>query len=134
MSTINPNMSDKELRKFGLLTAAMLLLFFDILIPLIWGIAMPVWPLVPAAVLAFLALTLPGSLKSFYAVWMKFATVLGWVNTRIILSLIFFLVFVPAGLVMRIFSDPMRRKMDAESGSYREQSQQPKSENMERPF
>ena len=134
MSTINPDMSDKELRKFGLLTAAMLVLFFDILIPLIWGIAMPVWPLAPAALLVFFALVLPGSLQSFYTVWMKFATVLGWVNTRIILSLIFFLVFVPAGLVMRIFNDPMRRKMDAESDSYREQSQQPKSENMERPF
>jgi hypothetical protein len=29
--------------------------------------------------------------------------VLGWVNTRVILTLIFYLVFTPIGLVMRIF-------------------------------
>ncbi len=36
MSKSDAKMSPKELRKFGLVTAGMLILFFDLLIPWIW--------------------------------------------------------------------------------------------------
>jgi hypothetical protein len=127
-------MSIKELRKFGLVTGAMLILFFDLLIPWIWGIAMPKWPLIAAAILAAMALIFPASLRPVYTVWMRFAEALGWVNTRIILSVIFFLLFFPVGMIMRLFNDPMRRKLDASADSYRIPSNPPKPENMERPY
>jgi hypothetical protein len=127
-------MSIKELRKFGLVTGAMLILFFDLLIPWIWGIAMPKWPLIAAAILAAMALIFPASLRPVYTVWMRFADALGWVNTRIILSVIFFLIFFPAGMIMRMFNDPMRRKLDESADSYRIPSNPPKPENMERPY
>ena len=127
-------MSIKELRKFGLVTGAMLILFFDLLIPWIWGIAMPKWPLIAAAILAAMALIFPASLRPVYTVWMRFAEALGWVNTRIILSVIFFLLFFPVGMIMRLFNDPMRRKLDESADSYRIPSNPPKPENMERPY
>ena len=127
-------MSIKELRKFGLVTGAMLILFFDLLIPWIWGIAMPKWPLIAAAILAAMALIFPASLRPVYTVWMRFAEALGWVNTRIILSVIFFLLFFPVGMIMRLFNDPMRRKLDESADSYRIPSNAPKPENMERPY
>ena len=127
-------MSIKELRKFGLVTGAMLILFFDLLIPWIWGIAMPMWPLIAAAILAAMALIFPASLRPVYTVWMRFADALGWVNTRIILSVIFFLLFFPVGMIMRLFNDPMRRKLDESADSYRIPSNPPKPENMERPY
>ncbi len=127
-------MSIKELRKFGLVTGAMLILFFDLLIPWIWGIAMPKWPLIAAAILAAMALIFPASLRPVYTVWMRFADALGWVNTRIILSVIFFLLFFPVGMIMRLFNDPMRRKLDESADSYRIPSNPPKPENMERPY
>jgi hypothetical protein len=127
-------MSIKELRKFGLVTGAMLILFFDLLIPWIWGVAMPKWPLIAAAILAAMALIFPASLRPVYTVWMRFADALGWVNTRIILSVIFFLLFFPAGMIMRLFNDPMRRKLDESADSYRIPSNAPKPENMERPY
>jgi hypothetical protein len=127
-------MSIKELRKFGLVTGAMLILFFDLLIPWIWGVAMPKWPLIAAAILAAMALIFPASLRPVYTVWMRFADALGWVNTRIILSVIFFLLFFPAGMIMRMFNDPMRRKLDESADSYRIPSNAPKPENMERPY
>ena len=140
MSMSGAEMSNKELRKFGLVTGGMLILFFDLLIPWVWGFPMPTWPLVPswsmkvAAVLAGMALILPASLGPVYKVWMRFAEALGWVNTRIILSVIFFLLFFPVGMIMRIFNDPMRRKLDKSADSYRIPSNSPKPENMERPF
>ena len=127
-------MSIKELRKYGLVTGAMLILFFDLLIPWIWGIAMPKWPLIAAAILAAMALIFPASLRPVYTVWMRFAEALGWVNTRIILSVIFFLLFFPVGMIMRLFNDPMRRKLDESADSYRIPSNPPKPENMERPY
>jgi hypothetical protein len=51
---------------------------------------------------ALSALTAPGALASVYRWWMRFAEVLGWINTRIILVVIFYLVVTPLGLIMRI--------------------------------
>ncbi len=134
MSKSDATMSKKELRKFGLVTGGMLILFFDLLIPWIWGLSMPVWPLVVAAILAGMALVVPAALGPVYKIWMRFAEALGWVNTRIILSVIFFLVFFPFGIIMRLFNDPMRRKFDRAADSYRVSSHPTKPENLERPF
>ena len=38
-----------------------------------------------------------------YRWWIRFGDLLGWVNTRILLTLIFYLVVTPIGLVMRLF-------------------------------
>jgi hypothetical protein len=140
VSQSSKKMSNKELRDFGLVTGGMLILFFDLLIPWIWDFPLPTWPLDPswsmivAAVLAGMALIVPAALGPVYKIWMRFAEALGWVNTRIILSVIFFLVFFPIGMVMRIFNDPMRRELDSSADSYKIPSNAPKPENMERPF
>ena len=134
MSISAASMSTKELRKFGLVTGIMLILFFDLLIPWIWDFARPTWPLIAAGILATMALLFPASLRPVYAIWMRFAEALGWVNTRIILSVIFFLLFFPVGMIMRLFNDPMRRKLDTSLDSYRVPSNAPKPENMERPY
>jgi hypothetical protein len=81
-----------------------------------------------------MALILPAALGPVYKVWMKFAEALGWVNTRIILSVVFYVIFVPLGIIMRMFNDPMRRKFDAAAESYRIPSNAVKHENMEKPF
>ena len=127
-------MSTAELRKFALVTSGMLILFFDIIIPWIWDFSPPIWPLGISGILIVLAGLAPSLLEPIYLVWMKFAEALGWINTRIILSLIFFLLFLPFGIVLRIFKDPMRRKLDDSIESYRVESSPPKKENMERPF
>lgn len=134
MSKSDATMSIKELRKFALVTGGMLVLFFDLLIPWIWGVGMPKWPVIVAAILIGMALVVPAALRPVYKIWMLFAEALGWVNTRIILSAIFFLVFFPLGLIMRMFNDPMQRKFDQAADSYRVPSNPTKPENMERPF
>lgn len=134
MSNPTKPMSKSELRQFGLVTAAMLVLFFELLIPWIWDIALPLWPLFAAGILILMGLLVPAALGPVYHVWMRFANVLGWINTRIILSLVFFVIFFPFGMVMRLFNDPMRRKPDPAIDTYRITSTPPKPENMERPF
>lgn len=132
--TNSNHLTPAELRKFGLVTAGMVILFFELLIPWIWDLAWPIWPLVVATVLVLFALVAPAALGPFYKVWMKFAEILGWINTRIILGFIFFVIFLPFGIVMRLFNDPMRRKLDDSKDSYRVISKSPKTENLEKPF
>ena len=66
-----------------------------------------------AAVLSLLSAIAPSLLRPVYRGWMRFGEVLGWINTRIILTLVFFLVVTPIGLLMRLFGrspmEPARR-------------------------
>lgn len=53
-------------------------------------------------------------LKYIYKIWMKFAHALGWVNTRIILTLVYFLIFTPLALFFKLIGkDPMGRQIEA---------------------
>ncbi|MEI6831388.1 MAG: SxtJ family membrane protein [Candidatus Omnitrophota bacterium] len=62
-------------------------------------------------------LILSNLLKQIYKVWMRFARILSWINTRIILVIMFYLVFTPVGLVMRLFRiDLLERNKN--KGSY----------------
>jgi len=55
-------------------------------------------------------------LKPVYAAWMSFASVLGWINTRIILAILFYLVLTPMGLAMRLLGvDLLERKEKKET-------------------
>ena len=60
----------------------------------------------------------PIILRPIFKVWLKVAHAIGWFNTQILLSIVFIIIFVPTGLIMRLFrKDPMNRKMLAE-GTY----------------
>ncbi len=54
----------------------------------------------------------PFTLRPAFQAWMKLAQVMGKVNTQILLSLMFIVIFIPAGLIKHFFGkDAMKRKM-----------------------
>ncbi len=59
--------------------------------------------LIIAAALILPAAILPGLLRPVHFVWMTIAEIMGWVMTRVILILLFFLVITPISLVSRLF-------------------------------
>ncbi len=60
----------------------------------------------------------PVILRPVFKMWLKVAHAVGWFNTQLLLSIVFILIFVPTGLIMRLIrKDPMKRKMLAE-GTY----------------
>ena len=69
--------------------------------------------------LVFFGLALPRALGPVYRVWMTAALVMGFVMTRLVLTLAFVLVFVPVGLVFRLLRrDVLRQRPDPEAPSY----------------
>tara|TARA_B100002003_G_scaffold230352_1_gene240451 strand:+ start:22 stop:450 length:429 start_codon:yes stop_codon:yes gene_type:complete len=60
----------------------------------------------------------PTLLRPVFNLWLKIAHAIGWFNTQVLLTIVFILVFIPTGLIMKLLrKDPMKRKMLAE-GTY----------------
>ncbi len=55
-----------------------------------------------AALFVISTLAAPAALAPVYRWWMRIAEVLGWINTRVLLVLIYYLVVTPLGLIMRL--------------------------------
>ena len=90
-----------DLRKFGITIGVILLIIAGFLfwkekessqILLTFGVT-----------LCILGIVIPFILKPIYWVWMIFATILGWIMTRVILSLLFYIIVTPIGLIPRVF-------------------------------
>jgi hypothetical protein len=111
--------SPRQLRQFGLLVGG--IFGFIGLWPMVWRHQSPrAWALVLAIALVAPALVAPRLLAPAHRAWMKLAEVLAWINTRLLLGLVFFLVVTPIGLLMRALKrDPMRRQLAPRDESYR---------------
>ncbi len=130
-----PKLDKKGLREFGLLTAGIIALLFGLLLPLLWGHNLPLIPSIIAGILAILALFIPQSLGPVYQGWMRVAQVLAWVNSRLILGLIFFIIVTPMAIIMKIIKrDPLNRKFQFRLETYRVSSQIKNKISMEKPY
>ena len=111
--------TNQDLRKFGLIVGSLFGLL-GVWPALVHGRALRTWAVTLAGVLAFPALVFPRSLAHIHQNWMKVGHVLGWINTRIIMGVIFFVLFTPLGLVMDLMGkDPMLRCFEPNLDSYR---------------
>ena len=129
----NPGLS--ELRKFGLISGGIVAVLFGVFLPWVFDYQWPQWPWIVSGVLGVWAFAHPGSLFLVYRPWMKFGQIAGWINTRIILGLMFYLVFFPVGLLMKIVGyDPMAKKLDRRADSYRIESASLDRDHTERPY
>ncbi len=132
---IIPIPNKKELRHFGLLTGAMLIILFGLLIPWLRGHGLPRWPWTIAVILWFCSILAPLALRPVYQIWMRIGSILGWINTRIILGSIFFCMVTPMALMMKLFKrDPMTRKLDSSLNTYRLPAERKPRLRMEKPF
>jgi hypothetical protein len=51
--------------------------------------------------------------------WLRFAEILAWINTRLLLGAVFLLLFVPARLVLRLAGrDPLARRLEPDAPTY----------------
>jgi hypothetical protein len=63
------------------------------------------------ALLLAAGLFVPPAARAFHTAWMRFASALGYVNSRVLLTILFYGVFVPYGLISRLLGrDPLGRR------------------------
>jgi hypothetical protein len=83
-------------------------------------------------VLALLRVITP-LFKAIYRFWVAFSVVLGYFVSRVLLTIIFYLVITPTGLLMRLCGkDPMERKWDPEATTYWKKREQDPDASIER--
>jgi len=90
-----------DLRKFGITVGIVLMIIAGLLFwkekessQIFFGVG---------AIILLTTITIPVILKPVYSIWMVFGIIIGWIMTRIILSLLFYIILTPIGLVLRLF-------------------------------
>lgn len=108
-----------QLRSFGLIVGGGFALIG--LMPAVLHARSPRWwALAVSLLLVAGGLIYPNVLKPLHRGWMAIGEVLGWVNTRIILIVVYYFVIVPLGVLMRMTgNDPMKLKFERGAASYR---------------
>ena len=109
--------SKKDLRKFGLTVGIVLLMIFVILF--ILDKSSYVYFGIIGGVLVLAGILFPSVLKPVNKVWMTLALILGWFMSRVILTILFYLVLTPIGFIAKIFGKRfLSLNIDQEEKSY----------------
>ena len=124
-----------DLRNFGITVGIILLVISGFLF---WKEKESFQIIFAIGIILFLtAIVIPEVLKPVYWMWMIFAIILGWFMTRVILSLLFYIIFTSIGLTFRLFGKQfLELRWDKSKESYwnfRTNEQQQK-ENYEKQF
>lgn len=104
-------------KKFGLFFAALFSLAFIYCVFKGYALVATVC-IVMACLTAYLAIFKPDSLLPFNKTWMKFGLLLGMIVSPIVIGLIFFIIFTPIGVLMRLFGRDELRLKPAKSNTH----------------
>ena len=109
--------TSSDLRKFGITVGTVLILIGALLYYL--GKSSSIYFITAGGILVLAGLLVPKLLKPLNRVWMILAIILGWIMTRVILIILFYLVVTPTGILARIFrKDFLKLQFDKSAGSY----------------
>ena len=108
--------SKRDIRSFGITMGIILFIISGLLM----YYNKEIYQIIGIIALTFvgLGLIIPVVLKPLYFVWMTFAAILGWVMTRVILSLVFYLIITPIGLLTKLLGEDFLDLKKKESNSY----------------
>ena len=77
------------------------------------------WSLVIGFLFIAVAIVKPNILSGFYSIWLKTGEFIGGIISRIIMFILFFGLFSPVSLVLKVLGkDLLRKKMDKQGSSY----------------
>ena len=145
-----------EYKKFGLLFSIFFIIFFSFILPFLFNVILfknfdhflikllyisdltyinkiLLWPFFISFLIAIISKFTPKIIYPLYVVWMNFASILGWVNSRVILFLIYYFIFVPTGFVTKIIfmEDRFSFKRNENEISYKKSTEIYKSVSMQ---
>ena len=103
--------SDTQLRDFGKIVGLGLPIFVGFIIPFLTGHSFAIWTILVGLIIFTVGIIKPSLLFFPYKYWMLIGNLLGWINSRLILGLVFILVLQPISIFMKIFKyDPLKLK------------------------
>ena len=103
--------SSKKLKEFGIFIGLSFPIFFGIIIPFITKHTFPKWFLFAGIPFFLIGIFRPKNLFWPYKIWMKISEILGWFNSKIILSIVYIIMVIPIGFLIKIFNyDPLQIK------------------------
>lgn len=112
------NINKKNLRSFGLIVGGVF--SFISIWPVFWGENLRLWAGVLGVLMILPGLFFPVLLHWPYRIWMTIGHMLGWVNTHLILGIVFLFIITPLGLVKRSFGyNPLGLNYDNSAETYR---------------
>tara|TARA_B100000161_G_C33191533_1_gene255973 strand:- start:7 stop:399 length:393 start_codon:yes stop_codon:yes gene_type:complete len=105
------SIAKKQLREFGFVIGFGFPILIGWIIPTLGGHTFRGWTLWIAIPFIIFGILKPSLLFYPYEAWMKLGLALGWINSRIILGLVFLIILQPIALIMKIIGyDPLRTK------------------------
>jgi len=114
--------SRTEQRKFGVVMAIAI-----VVVTLIHGFIrghLAIWPFYIAGAFLVLGIVTPKLLEPVFVAWMKFAIGVNWVVTRVLLSIVFYLMITPTRFGIELFGDDaLKRTWDPDATTYWEDAE-----------
>jgi hypothetical protein len=114
------NLPKKTLREFGIFIGLGIPFFIGWLIPFLNGYGFRFWSLFIGLPLISFGVFSPSQLFYPYKAWMALGKYLAWVNSHIILGLVFIIVLQPIAIFMRLLGHEPLKKINKDFISYRE--------------
>lgn len=123
-------LNNKNLRRFGITMGIAVIVFALFLFAAKKCSIMPL--IVISAVFFTSAVVKPLILKPVYTGWMKLALILSWINTTLILLVIYYSVFTLVGILIKLFGvDLLDTKMEKTKSSYWQKKEEEELNNLD---
>jgi hypothetical protein len=122
MLPLVPKQDTEALKSFAITMGVAFPAVFMLLLPWVFNAAMPTWPL-------YVKL-----LYYPYLVWMIIASILGFINTRLILAIAYYLLIVPTGLFMQWRKGLQYKQFDSGKSAWIKRETLPSRDNLKEPF
>ena len=116
---VKKNISKKELREFALIIGFFFPLLIGWVLPYLYGHGFRVWTIFFSLPFLILGVTYPRSLYHPYTAWMKFGKFAGFINSYLILGIIYILIVLPISLVLKILKYDPLNLMENNKNSYK---------------
>ncbi|MDX1960482.1 MAG: SxtJ family membrane protein [Leptospiraceae bacterium] len=125
----------KELREFGIIFGILFILIFGLWLSKKFSGEFNYYLVGAGGLSIILGLVIPKSLFYVYKLWMLIGSILGFIQTRILFGLIFFLLFTPVSIFRKLLSkDSLNLKQDKNLKSYRVTKEIRETAHVERQF
>ena len=122
------------LQTFAITMSIAFVVIFMGLLPWLLTAAIPLWPAILSMLLMLLYFCKPSFLYYPYITWMVVASVLGFINTRLILALAYYLLIVPIGIIMQWRNGLQYKPYKLSESSWVGRNTTPTKENLKEPF